>query len=416
VKRYSLTHLSDESLRRELSAAAANEKQATAELLARIAEFDERKLYLPAAYPSMFTYCIGALHLSEDAAKKRIQVARVGRQYPEVLDALADGRVHLTGLGILTPHFGPETVSELLAAATHKSKDEIERLVAERFPRPAVLATVRAVGLAGPAAGADEGAPAHPPGIEMTAPSVAEGAPAHLQAHARVSPLSAEASAVQFTRSSEADERFRYLQDLLGHQVARRDLAEVYDRAVRELIAKMERVRFGVCTTPRTGRHRASPDSRYVPAHVKRAVWQRDGGRCTFVGDTGHRCEARGDVEFDHVRELARGGETTVEGLQLRCRGHNQFTAECTFGAGFMRQKREVATAVRASRERAETVRGTQGAEGHEPDRSDDDVFLALQTLGYGAAESRRALAQCADMRGASPEEKLRRALAYFPQ
>jgi UDP-N-acetylmuramoylalanine-D-glutamate ligase len=43
-------------------------------------------------------------------------------------------------------------------------------------------------------------------------------------------------------------------------------------------------------------------------------------------------------------------------------------------------------------------------------------VFLALQTLGYGAAESRRALAQCADMRGASPEEKLRRALAYFPQ
>ena len=53
MKNYSLTHLSDETLRRELSAAAANESQATAELLAHIAEFDERKLFLPAAYPSM---------------------------------------------------------------------------------------------------------------------------------------------------------------------------------------------------------------------------------------------------------------------------------------------------------------------------------------------------------------------------
>jgi len=59
VKNYSLTHLSDESLRRELSAAAANEKHATAELVAHIAEFDERKLYLPAAYPNMFGYAAG---------------------------------------------------------------------------------------------------------------------------------------------------------------------------------------------------------------------------------------------------------------------------------------------------------------------------------------------------------------------
>src|SRR5262249_8927291 len=91
VNIYSLTHLSDDVLRRELTTGVTDEKQATAWLLARIAEFDERKLYLPEAYPSMFAYCTGALHLSEDAAKKRIQIARVGRSLPGVFEALAEG-------------------------------------------------------------------------------------------------------------------------------------------------------------------------------------------------------------------------------------------------------------------------------------------------------------------------------------
>jgi len=80
VKRYSLTHLSDEALRRELSTTAARECGTTADLIAHIAEFDARKLYLPAAYPNMFAYCTGELGLSEDATAKRLQVARVSRR------------------------------------------------------------------------------------------------------------------------------------------------------------------------------------------------------------------------------------------------------------------------------------------------------------------------------------------------
>jgi hypothetical protein len=80
-------------------------------------------------------------------------------------------------------------------------------------------------------------------------------------------------------------------------------------------------------------------------------VWKRDGGQCTFVSESGHRCEARRDVEWDHKLELARGGVATVNGIQLRCRAHNQLTAERTFGAGFMQAKRE------ESRERAQAKR-----------------------------------------------------------
>jgi hypothetical protein len=47
MHRYSLKHLSNEVLRRELSTAAARERGATADLLAHIAEFD-RPEALPA--------------------------------------------------------------------------------------------------------------------------------------------------------------------------------------------------------------------------------------------------------------------------------------------------------------------------------------------------------------------------------
>jgi 5-methylcytosine-specific restriction endonuclease McrA len=197
---------------------------------------------------------------------------------------------------------------------------------------------------------------------ELVANSGSEGAPEHPRA--RVAPLSAEAFAVQFTRSRDADERFRYLQDLLGHQVSRADIAEVYDRAVKELIKKMERVRFGACERPRTASAGSSHDPRHIPAHVKREVWKRDGGQCTFVSESGHRCEARGDVEFDHKTEFARGGEATADNLQLRCRGHNQHTAEQTYGANFMKQKREEAARARAAARVAHVASDTSSPAG----------------------------------------------------
>jgi hypothetical protein len=403
VKRFSLTHLSDEVLRKELTRKARNEKEATAELLAHIAEFDERKLYLPAAYESMLAYCVGELGLSEDAAKKRIQVARAAKACPEVFEALAAGRVHLSGLRLLAPRLSAETAEELLASATGKSMDEIERLLGQRYPRVEVAARVDAVP---PAIDARAG---HLPAPEVVGNPVSEGAARHPD-RTRVTPLSAEAYAVQFTRSREADERFRYLQDLLGDQVKPHDLAEVYDRAVKELVKKLERVRFAACDRPRRGGRRADPRSRHVAAKVRRAVWQRDNGQCTFESESGRRCQARCNLHFDHVKEYARGGEATVANLRLRCRGHNQHTAEQTYGAGFMKAKREEATAA-AARRRAEREKQAEEArlQPHEL-----EVLPWLRQLGCREAESRIAAMRCREMADAPLEDRVKRALSWF--
>ena len=145
MSRYSLAHLSDHALLHDLAALLARDRITTAALLAHIAEVDARKLYLPAAYPSMFAYCVGELRLSEDAASNRIRAGRTARQFPVIFEALADGRLHLGAVLLLTPYLTPETAEGLLAAATHQSKAEIERLLAERFPRPGVLAWVETI-------------------------------------------------------------------------------------------------------------------------------------------------------------------------------------------------------------------------------------------------------------------------------
>src|SRR5690349_23038847 len=141
MKSYSLADVPDAILIRDGRAAFAAVSTRTADALAYLGEIDARKLYLPAAYPSMFAYCVGEFHLSEDATAKRLRVARAARRCPGVLDALAEGRVHLGGLLLLAPHLTLESEAELIAAATHKTKAEIERLLAERFPRLDVPAT-----------------------------------------------------------------------------------------------------------------------------------------------------------------------------------------------------------------------------------------------------------------------------------
>jgi len=60
---------------------------------------------------------------------------------------------------------------------------------------------------------------------------------------------------------------------------------------------------------------------------VRRGVWERDGGRCGFVGEGG-RCAEQDFLEFHHVVPHAAGGPATVDNIQLRCRAHNAYESE----------------------------------------------------------------------------------------
>lgn len=94
MPRYSHAHLSDPVLDRELNAAVVQNRGATALLLSYLAEFDARRRYAPAGFPSMFAFCVEKLGFSEDEAGRRIQAARVAKKLPGIFEALAQGRLH----------------------------------------------------------------------------------------------------------------------------------------------------------------------------------------------------------------------------------------------------------------------------------------------------------------------------------
>jgi 5-methylcytosine-specific restriction endonuclease McrA len=195
------------------------------------------------------------------------------------------------------------------------------------------------------------------------------------------------------------------------------DIANVYERAVEALIERLERVRFGARAKPRKGGRRSKNGTRYVSRDVKRAVWTRDGGQCTYTSESGRRCEARKDLQYDHVTEFARGGEATVDNIRLRCPGHNQHAAEQTFGAGFMKQKREGAAAARAA-VKAARARDLAG-KAAEAERArllphQLEVIPWLEQLGCRKDESRVAVERCRDMADAPLEQRVKRSLAWF--
>ena len=147
-----------------------------------------------------------------------------------------------------------------------------------------------------------------------------------------VSPLSADHYKVQLTISRDTHDKLRRAQDLLRHTIPTGDVATVIDRALTLLVADLERRRCAATQVPRTTTA-AGASGRHIPATVKRQVWQRDQGRCAFVGTSG-RCRETGFLEFHHVQPYAEGGPASVDNIQLRCRAHNLYEASLFFGSG----------------------------------------------------------------------------------
>jgi hypothetical protein len=379
----SLAELSDADLLIELRRSVAADRAATVHVIEVLAEVDARRLYLAQGCSSLFTYCTHVLHLSEHAAYERITAARLARRFPGVLVVLRAGDVTLTTLGLIGPHLTPANCPEFVSAVRHKSKRDVEQLVAALAPKPDVPASVRKLPVRAanrrcgnatqttvrPSTDSAVGAPpATPlPGIQCTEDATACSEPrmgsvtpesaggtvkgtdgpqretpvamAHAPARpAVIAPLAPERYKIQFTASRETHDKLRRAQNLLRHTIPNGDVAAVVDRALTLLVEDLERRKVAATTRPRATQSLTS-ESRYIPAAVKRIVWARDGGQCTFLGTHG-RCTERGFLEFHHIVPFAAGGETSAGNLTLHCRAHNQGEAEQFFGPLFAREAR----------------------------------------------------------------------------
>ena len=215
--------LSDSDLLQEVRRLVGCEREATARLIAALGELDDRRLYLAEGCSSLFTYCTQVLHLSEHEAYGRIEAARAARKWPIVLQLLADGSLHLTGVALLSRHLTTENHRELLAAARHKTKREVEEIVAALRPQPPVPSTIRKLPSRSPSSTrvamlepVDTGTAV--PGRSSPCIEPPLAAPPPQRRPAEIKALAPEHYKVQFTATRETYDKLRQVQDLLRHR------------------------------------------------------------------------------------------------------------------------------------------------------------------------------------------------------
>jgi hypothetical protein len=285
------TGLSDAQLIAESERLAHKERRGTVRLIVVLAELDARSLYFAVGCSSLYTYCIERLGLSRDAAYLRIKAAEVARKFPIVIGLLETGALCISTVALLSRHLTAENHGEWLARAEGKSKREVELMLASTVPPVPVQSTISG-------AGDDQ-------------------------------------FRLKITLSRKGFDDLVRAQELLQHVIPNRDPALVVERLLAAGVRALERRKFGVVNAPRS-KARTGSDGRYVAPATRRAVAKRDGNQCAFVGTAG-RCTERSGLEFHHVIAYAKGGPTTINNLQLRCRAHNRYEAEQEFGASMVR-------------------------------------------------------------------------------
>jgi hypothetical protein len=98
-----------------------------------------------------------------------------------------------------------------------------------------------------------------------------------------------------------------------------------------------------------------------IPAHVRRAVWLRDQGRCQWPLESGGICGSTTQLELDHILPLALGGTSTIENTRVGCKPHNLHAARLAFGTAFMERFSRFSTRNRAASTAAPSTRPFAG-------------------------------------------------------
>jgi 5-methylcytosine-specific restriction endonuclease McrA len=286
-----LANLSNEELDRSARALAAHEKHDIARFIAHIAVIGKRGYDIDLGYHSLFDYCVRRFNLSEGSVYRRTQVAGVCRKFPAILEAISQGRLHLTGASLIAPHLTVENAERLIADAQGKTKREVEKL-------------------------------------------------------SRL----AEVLGIECPRNHMEEILTRALEIALEKKDPQRKLERRREREERknETCPGKAQMSQGSCSSEeetRSGAQAPSTDpansapSRHVPAEVRERVLERAGYQCQYRGPDGTRCSSRTGLQVEHTRPFAIYRTHEEKHLRAFCPAHNRSAARRFYGPEFVERK-----------------------------------------------------------------------------
>lgn len=294
--------LTDDDLPSRLTALVRQEREDTAAVVEHLAEVDRRDLVQERGYASLFEYSVKKLGYSEPSAYHRIRAARAINKMPRLPTLLRAGELHLRTLVLLHPHLDDERVDELVQKVQGKSARETEAFLAPLSPRPQPRDAIRVVAVQ--------------PSPVDDMPLFNVSAPPSMPERAQLQAL------ISFSANPVLLELLGEAKGLLWHKFPGGRLEDIFTEALRVLLEHKDPGRWATSTegTRSAGRN--------IPKWIRRHVWRRDTGRCSYVAADGLRCSGRSGLEFDHVLPWARGGTSNdPANIRLLCRDHNQLEA-----------------------------------------------------------------------------------------
>ena len=339
-----LRSLSDKQILSKLNELVSRERSLTRGVLLHLNEIERRRLHLKLGYASMFDYCTTGLGYSSSAAARRIRTARCIARYPEVLALLKSNEVNLSTISQVSRILTPENKDRLLSRIRRKTQREVELVLAELEPRalPRERVTPIVVQLPTAVAPSSTAMKLSPPATMVPGDESKSGAYNALQSdHCR---SGSESTAIEkrmhlsFSVSDEFMAKLEKIRSLAWHKLpANASMEQVFTFVMDYVIEKEDprkrnERRMARQNQPSAIAKARSKRTRHVAAAMRDSVLQRDEGRCTYVGDSGKRCDSTQAIQIDHIEPFARGGKSSADNLRVLCAYHNRLEAERLMG------------------------------------------------------------------------------------
>lgn len=345
-----LHSFSDDQIIARIHRLTRHERSATLLALLHLNEIERRQLHLALGYSSMFAFCTARLGYSESDAGRRIAAARCVARFPEIYGLLESNAVTVATISRVASILTDGNKSEILARIQGRTQDQVEAIVAELRPRATPRDRVELI--------ACRPTPAPEPPLVDTA-AIPDSATRPVETphttcetrnnshdESECDDLPELRVKFSFTAGMEFKARFDRVRALASHRLpANASYEDVFELLMHEFLEREDpakrrerRERRAQAAEGRKSTREArsaSVNARRIPAAVRDEIFQRDDGRCSFVGKDGRRCGSTRMLQVDHVRPVARGGVSTPENLRLLCANHNRFEAERMMGSAW---------------------------------------------------------------------------------
>ena len=313
---------------RRLADLLHRERGATADFLVALAEFDRSRLWVQLGHACLFDFLHRELGLSRGAAHYRKVAAQLVQRYPEMVEPLRAGKLCITVVLEVARVITPENSAVVLPQFFHRSKQEAKAIAVEICP--AVVIPRREVVTELPLVSSSRSGRVQP--VERVETHPVQGAtPA---APMQLDPLTPNLQRLHMTVSRQFVDKLDAARKGQGHAQPGASAEKVIEAALDLLLAKQAKRRAEV-KRPQTN-PRPSKNPGHVPAAVRREVWSRDEGKCTWPLDSGGTCGSTLRLEIDHVVPRGRGGPSTIDNCRLTCAMHNQLAARQVYGDDWM--------------------------------------------------------------------------------